>query len=178
MRRKRILVTALVSLTAACVKPGSEVSDYAVRSHHGAWSVLCSDTQANCVANLPVEDMAGRLILSINGRLLPENERAAAAGFIILLPARMIAPGRPDLIVNKAAGLTISVDHRVARRYSIENCKPDYCVVNAGAMREFLHALETGKTARLTLVYSGPEERTEEYQIPLSGLAEAMKAAG
>lgn len=178
MQRNWIWAMALVSLTAACVKPGSEDSDYAVRSRHGAWSVLCSDVQANCVANLPVEDMAGKQILSISGFLLPQNEKAVVAGFNIVIPARMIVRGRPDLPVSKAAGLVMSVDHRVARRYSIENCEPDFCVVRAGVKRGFLRALETGKTARLKLVYSGSEERTEEFQIPLPGLAEAIKAAG
>ncbi|WP_171052726.1 invasion associated locus B family protein [Ruegeria sediminis] len=178
MRKKWIWVMALVSLSAACVKRGSEDSDHMVRSHHGAWSVLCSDAHANCIANLPVEDMTGKQILSISGYLLPENEKAVAAGFNILIPARMSAPGRPDLTVNKAAGLLMSVDHRVTRRYSIENCKPDYCVVNVGVKRRLLRALETGKTARLTLVYSGSEERTEEFQVPLPGLAEALNAAG
>ncbi|KIC38884.1 hypothetical protein RA26_03835 [Leisingera sp. ANG-M7] len=178
MQRNWIWAMALVSLMAACVKPETEDSNSAVRSRHGAWSVLCSDVHANCIAYLPVEDMRGKQIASISGFLFPETEKAAVAGFTIVVPARMIAPGRPDLNVNKTAGLVMSVDHRVARRFSIENCEPDYCVVKVGVKRGFLRALETGKTAKLTLVYSGSEERTEVFRLPLSGLAEAIKAAG
>jgi invasion protein IalB len=177
-RKNWIWAMALVSLTAACVKPGSEDSGYTVRSRHDAWSVLCRDVQANCVAGLDVEDMNGTRILTISGFLLPENDKAAVAGFNIMVPARMIAPGRRDLRVSKAAGLVMSVDHRVARRYPIEDCERDFCKVGVGVERGVLRALETGKTARLTLVYSGPEERTEVFQIPLSGLAEAIRAAG
>ena len=178
MQKSWICALALIALLAACVKPESSDSDYAVQSRYGAWSVLCSEAQANCIAYLPVEDMAGKPILHISGEFLPKNKQAALAGFIIQIPARMIARGRPDLTVNKAAGLVISVDHRLARRYSIEDCKPDYCVVKAGVPREFLRALERGKTAKLTLVFSGWQERTEEFSVPLNGLAEAMKAAG
>lgn len=177
MRRKWIWAMALVSLTAACVKPGSEDSDYAVQSRHGAWSVMCSEAQANCVAHLAVEEMTGEQVVQISGQLLPENEEAAA-GIEFVIPARMTAQGRPNLTVNKAAGLVITVDHRLARQYPIAICEPDYCVVRARVTRGFLRALETGRTARLTLVYSGSEEKTEVLQVPLSGLAEAMKAAG
>jgi invasion protein IalB len=167
---------ALVSLTVACVKPVQEENDLNVQSRHGAWSVICGEAQTNCLAYLPVEDESGAKVLHISADLLPSHPQAAA-GFMINIPARLLARGRPDLPINKAAGLVLSVDQKSAQRFPIKDCTPAYCTVNAGVTRGFLRVLETGKTAKVSLLFSGRERRTEHFFIPLSGLSEALKAA-
>jgi len=154
------LVAALAAAPAAAQQSG------AVRSTHGAWSIIC-DTPAGATAEQ----------CAMMQNVVAEDRPEVGLSVVVLRTAdnkaeilRVLAP----LGVLLPNGLGLNVDGKDIGRAYFVRCFADGCYAEVILEKQLLDTLSTGKSATF-IVFQTPEEGIG-IPVELNGFAEGFAA--
>jgi invasion protein IalB len=163
---KTLLFTASVLLAGAAGAAAAQQPAGAVRSTHGAWSIIC-DTPAGA--------MSEQCALMQN--VIAEDRPDIGLSVIVLRTAdnkaeilRVIAP----LGVVLPNGLGLYVDDKEIGRAQFMRCLQDGCLAEVILEKPLLDTLEKGKSA-IFFIFQTPEEGIA-FPVDLNGFAEGFSA--
>jgi len=159
----RLAILAVSFVVAAAPATAQET----LRETHGAWSVLCADTQDVCVMQQTGKGQAGNDVLDVRVRKL--RDLTDNNGQPIPAAIQIAAP----LGVLLRAGVRVQVDGNEQRGAPFEICIQAGCVVRDVVSQDFLDEMRAGAVARMTVV--SPQQEVT-IDISLSGFTAAFNS--